>query len=104
MRKRGYLLPPGCKDLIDVLNGPAPKPSIAPKVRVNGQILAHHVRVIGEQDEQFGIMLLVDALRLAQSKGLDLIEIAPRGEPPVCRLIDYGKFRAKESKGRKKKS
>ena len=51
--------------------------------------------------EQLGVMPLSDALRLAQSKGLDLIEIAATASPPVCRIVDYGKFRYEESKKEK---
>jgi translation initiation factor IF-3 len=57
--------------------------------------------VIDEAKEQRGIMTLGDALRLAQSKGLDLIEIAPTATPPVCRIVDYGKFLYEEAKRNK---
>jgi len=66
--------------------------------RRNGKIRAREVRVINEAKEQMGVMSLNDALRLAQSKGLDLIEVAPNATPPVCRIVDYGKFLYEEAK------
>lgn len=72
-----------------------------PQHRRNGKIRAREVRVIDDNKQQLGIMPLGDALRLAQSKGLDLIEIAATATPPVCRIVDYGKFRYEESKKEK---
>jgi translation initiation factor IF-3 len=72
-----------------------------PQHRRNGKIRAREVRVIDENKEQLGVLQLGDALRLANSKGLDLIEIAPNATPPVCRIVDYGKFRYEESKKEK---
>jgi translation initiation factor IF-3 len=66
--------------------------------RRNGKIRAREVRVLDETKQQLGIMSLNDALRLAQTKGLDLIEIAANASPPVCRIVDYGKFLYEESK------
>jgi translation initiation factor IF-3 len=54
--------------------------------------------VIGDDGKQLGVMALGDALSLARSKGVDLVEIAPNATPPVCRLVDYGKFRYEQSK------
>ena len=102
-KKRSYLLPPGCKDLIHVLQGTPLKPSLS-TARVNGKIQAREVRVIGEQGEQLGIMPLAEALRLAQSRSIDLVEIAPRARPPICRIVDYGKFRYEWSRRRKRKT
>jgi translation initiation factor IF-3 len=101
-KKRGYLLPPGCKDLIDVLEGRPLKKFLGEKFRVNGKIHAVSVRVIGDDGKPLGIMPRAEALRLAQSRGLDLVEIAPSANPPICRLIDFGKFRFELSKRRKK--
>jgi translation initiation factor IF-3 len=73
-----------------------------PLHRRNGKIRAREVRVIDDAKQQLGVMSLNEALRLAQGKGLDLIEIAPNATPPVCRIVDYGKFlyeEAKRSKG-----
>lgn len=66
--------------------------------RRNGKIRAREVRVINEAKQQLGVMSLNDALRLAQSKGLDLIEIAADATPPVCRIVNYGKFLYEEAK------
>jgi translation initiation factor IF-3 len=66
--------------------------------RRNGKIRAREVRVIGDSKEQLGVMSLNDALAAARSKGLDLIEIAPNAIPPVCRIVDYGKFLYDEAK------
>jgi translation initiation factor IF-3 len=73
-----------------------------PKHRRNGKIRAREVRVLDEAREQLGVMALGEALRLAQSKGLDLVEIAPDATPPVCRIVDYGRFLYEEAKGKKK--
>ncbi len=69
-----------------------------PQHRRNGKIRAREVRVLDEAKQQLGVMPLGDALRLAQSRGRDLIEIAPEAAPPVCRIVDYGKFQYEESK------
>ena len=103
-KKRGYLLPPGCKDLIDVLQGTPPKASPGTTFRANGRIRAREVRVIGERGRQLGIMPLSEALSLARAGGIDLVEIAPHAKPPVCRLVDYGKFRYELSIRRKRKT
>jgi translation initiation factor IF-3 len=67
-------------------------------VRVNGKIRAREVRVIGHDGKQVGILSLGDALNLARSHGVDLVEIAPTATPPVCRVVDYGKFRYEQAK------
>jgi translation initiation factor IF-3 len=72
-----------------------------PLHRRNGKIRAREVRVIDDLKEQRGIMSLSDALQLARSKGLDLIEIAANAVPPVCRIVDYGKFLYEEAKRNK---
>jgi translation initiation factor IF-3 len=69
-----------------------------PQYRRNGKIRAREVRVLDEAKKPIGVMTLGDALRLAQSRGRDLIEIAPEASPPVCRIVDYGKFQYEESK------
>jgi translation initiation factor IF-3 len=56
------------------------------------------VRVIGDGGEQFGVMPVFEALRMAQERGVDLVEVAPTAVPPVCRLLDYGKFRFEQDK------
>lgn len=67
-------------------------------VRVNGKIRAREVRVISTDGQQLGVLQLGEAINLARSKGVDLVEIAPNATPPVCRLVDYGKFRYEQSK------
>ena len=69
-----------------------------PKVRVNQRIRADRVRVISLDGEQLGILDVPSALRKAEEVGLDLVEVAPNADPPVCRIMDYGKFRFEESK------
>lgn len=69
-----------------------------PQYRRNGKIRAREVRVIDESKQQLGVMSLSDALRLAQSKGLDLLETVPNANPPVCRVVNYGKFQYEEAK------
>jgi translation initiation factor IF-3 len=76
-----------------------------PLHRVNGKIRAREVRVIGQDGEQAGVMDLPSALNVARSQGVDLVEIAPNAVPPVCRLVDYGKFKyelAKKERDSKK--
>jgi len=72
-----------------------------PLHRRNGKIRAREVRVIDDNREQLGVMSLDQALRMARTKELDLIEIAPNAVPPVCRIVDYGKFLYEESKRQK---
>jgi translation initiation factor IF-3 len=67
-------------------------------VRVNGKIRAREVRVIGVDGKQLGIISLGDALNQARANGVDLVEIAPTATPPVCRLVDYGKYRYEQAK------
>lgn len=69
-----------------------------PLHRRNGKIRAREVRVIDDAKQQLGIMPLNDALRLAQAKGLDLVEIAANATPPVCHIVNYGKFLYEEAK------
>ncbi|MCX6813923.1 MAG: translation initiation factor IF-3 [Candidatus Azambacteria bacterium] len=75
------------------------------KLRVNNQIIALELRVADETGQQIGIMSREEALKLAQEKGLDLIEVAPMAKPPVARIMDYGKYIYREEKeGRKQKA
>lgn len=72
------------------------------QIRVNGRIRAREVRVIvASTNEQLGVLKLPDALRKAQSLGLDLVEVAPNANPPVCRIVDFGKFRYQMAKQEK---
>jgi translation initiation factor IF-3 len=70
-------------------------------IRINGKIRAREVRVVADEGRQLGVMSLGDALNLARTQGVDLVEIAPNAEPPVCRLVDYGKFRYEMAKKEK---
>ncbi len=71
---------------------------ISKSVNVNQEIRAASVRVIGEGGVQLGILPLSQALSLAKEEGLDLVEVAPQLDPPVCRIMDYGKFRYQQTK------
>lgn len=82
-----------------------PAPSAASFIRVNGKIRAREVRIIGVSGEQVGVLSLGDAISMARANGVDLVEIAPNATPPVCRLVDFGKYRyelAKRDKDAKK--
>ena len=68
--------------------------------RVNGEIVAETVRLISDSGEQLGIVDRADALNAADEAGLDLVEISPNAEPPVCRLMDFGKFLFQQNKRR----
>jgi len=59
---------------------------------MNERIRAREVRVIGDEGEQIGIMPPFEALKMARERNLDLVEISPTAQPPVCRIMDYGKF------------
>lgn len=72
--------------------------SASPFIRVNGKIRAREVRVIGVDNKQVGVLPLGDAINMARSLGVDLVEIAPNATPPVCRLVDFGKFRYEQAK------
>jgi translation initiation factor IF-3 len=78
------------------------------RVRINEMIRVPQVRLIAEDGEQLGIMSPRDALTQAESRGLDLVEVAPQANPPVCRIMDYGKYlymqkkRAQEAKKHQK--
>src|SRR5437870_9577046 len=61
-------------------------------MRVNQRIRSREVRVIGDQNEQLGILTPQAALKIAEERGLDLVEVAPTAPPPVCRIMDYGKY------------
>lgn len=70
-------------------------------MRINEEIRAREVRVISADGEQLGIMSSRDAYKLAQEAHMDLVEIAPTAKPPVCRIMDYGKFRYEQQKREK---
>ena len=66
--------------------------------RINFKIRCPEVRLIGDDGEQLGIMPTNDARKIAEDKGLDLVEVAPNAKPPVCKIMDYGKFKYREQK------
>ena len=75
--------------------------------RVNRQIRVPEIRLIDAEGEQAGVMQTRDAVRMAEEAGLDLVEVAPHAKPPVCRILDHGKFKydqAKKERGTHSKS
>ncbi|MFA5055299.1 MAG: translation initiation factor IF-3 [Dehalococcoidia bacterium] len=72
--------------------------AIDKKYRVNQQIIGKEVRLISETGEQLGTMPLFKAREVANERGFDIVEVAPQAVPPVCRLIDYGKFKYEQTK------
>ncbi len=74
------------------------RPTVAAKHRVNHLIRVPEVRVIGAEGEQLGILKTSDALMQAKEGGFDLVEVAPTSDPPVCRIMDFGKFKYEQSK------
>jgi translation initiation factor IF-3 len=71
------------------------------RLRVNKEIRAPKVRVISQTGEQIGVLALYEALARAEQEGLDLVEISPAASPPVCKIINYGKFRYDQTKREK---
>jgi translation initiation factor IF-3 len=72
--------------------------AISTNFRHNHQIRISPIRLINDKEEQVGIVTTADALRMAQEAGLDLVEVAPTARPPVCRIMDYGKWRYQQQK------
>ena len=70
-------------------------------MQINEQIRDSEIRVIGEDGAQLGVMSATQALELAEERGLDLVKIAPTATPPVCRIMDYGKYRFEQAKKEK---
>ncbi len=81
--------------------------SIISDLMINEQIRDKEVRLVSEDGEQLGVMSAKEAMRLAREANLDLVKIAPQAKPPVCKIIDYGKYRyemaRKEKEARKKR-
>ena len=69
--------------------------------QINEEIRDKEIRVVSDDGEQLGIMSAVEALKLAESRNLDLVKIAPMAKPPVCKIMDYGKFRFEKAKKEK---
>ncbi|MFA5628990.1 MAG: translation initiation factor IF-3 [Dehalococcoidales bacterium] len=72
--------------------------NINKELRVNEKIKCKEVRLVGEKGEQLGIMPLFQAREVAKKQGLDLVEVAPMAVPPVCRLMDFGKFKYEQTR------
>ena len=68
---------------------------------INEQIRDKEIRLIGENGEQLGIMSARDAMKMAKEAELDLVKIAPAAKPPVCKIIDYGKYRYEQARKEK---
>lgn len=73
----------------------------AKDLRINKQIRVREVRVIDHEDKQLGVMPTPQAIELAQEVGADLVEVAPQANPPVCKILDYGKYKFELEKKRK---
>ncbi|RMG03379.1 MAG: translation initiation factor IF-3 [Nitrospirae bacterium] len=71
---------------------------MAQEYRVNDFIRAKEVRLVDEDGKQIGVVPISEARKLAEERGLDLVEVAPQAKPPVCRILDYGKFKYQQSK------
>jgi len=72
-----------------------------PRVNMNERIRAREIRVIDDDGSQLGIMSPRDALAIARERGIDLIEVAPQAQPPVCKIMDYGKYKYEQAKKEK---
>lgn len=72
--------------------------AISKDLRINEEIRAREVRLVGEEGEQLGIVQLREALQIAMDRSVDLVEIAPTAKPPVCKLMDYGKYKYEQAK------
>ena len=72
--------------------------TIASDHQINEQIRDRSVRVVAEDGEQLGVMSSREAMDIAEEKGLDLVKVSPNAKPPVCKVMDYGKFRFEQSK------
>ena len=75
--------------------------TIATEHQINEQIRDKSIRLIGEDGAQLGIMSAREAMDIAEERGLDLVKISPNAQPPVCKLMDYGKFRFEQAKKQK---
>ncbi len=77
------------------------RPWSGPSVRINGKIRAREVRVIATDGRQIGVLPLAEAILLARNAGMDLVEVAPNATPPVCRIVDFGKYQYELAKKEK---
>jgi len=81
---------------------PGGRKSIVKELLTNRRIRAREVRLIGEEGEQLGVVPLQKALQIAYERGLDLVQVASTMTPPVCRLLDYGKYKYEQTKKERK--
>lgn len=77
---------------------PTPPPRPGDGVRINNQIRNETVRLVGVDGEMIGVVSIAEAINAAEELGLDLVEISPNAEPPVCKILDYGKFKYEQQK------
>ncbi|MBI2895139.1 MAG: translation initiation factor IF-3 [Deltaproteobacteria bacterium] len=75
-----------------------PRPQKGPQIRINHRIRANEVRVIGGDGAMLGVLPLHQAISIAQEQELDLVEVNPKAEPPVCKIMDFGKYKYEEKK------
>jgi translation initiation factor IF-3 len=94
-KKRGCLLPFGCKNLLDVKK----KKLFHVKVRVNGRICSDQVELRNEDGKKIGVFSIAEALDRARREMLDLVEVNRKVTPSICLLIDYGRFKFRSDKG-----
>jgi translation initiation factor IF-3 len=73
-------------------------PVLEKQININEKIRASEVRVIGQEGQQLGVLTLKRALELAVQEELDLVEVAPNADPPVCKIMDFGKFKYQQNK------
>jgi len=71
---------------------------LVPRMRVNNAIFAKHVTLIDNTGKNHGEVSIADARRIAEEQGMDLVEVSPKAEPPVCKVLDYGKFHYQQAK------
>src|SRR6187401_1776249 len=76
----------------------APRDTRAPQIRVNHRIRVPEVRVVLDDGSQLGVMPTSEALKAAEGRGLDLVEVNPKSVPPVCKILDFGKYKYEEKK------
>jgi translation initiation factor IF-3 len=72
--------------------------TIATEHQINEQIRDRNVRVVSDDGQQLGVMSAREAMEIAEQKGLDLVKVSPNANPPVCKIMDYGKFRFEQAK------
>ena len=75
---------------------------IKQELPINGQIRAKEVQLIGDQGEKLGVIQLREALEKAEEKNLDLVLVSPNANPPVCKIMNYGKYKFEQAKKKKK--